>query len=408
MTDFLGIKTTNPPEVPTPVNKKQKAKSDAFTDKEGNSLGNFEFDIDGLFSKTNTSDQIRQKLLAALEYIKEPCNKFDNIKTLHNDFNKLLKTNPSFAELEKFNEKITSVVGTLSKETSKLYDDKKTDTIEYKEISQQYDLANTLKKLTYYLLREKLKDSSKDILPLSRSGVNKYPEKHSFFASALQETSSYGLSESIASQIKKGRSIENSILKVEDDLSNVNEKDHKYVVPTIATHRLSEHSTKDKENIPFEVLFINGSTYEKDAKDKFTKGQEKLASAIEKELGVKSHTLNQPSIEELEKKLIELSKKAEKNGGKLYIFYNGHGDKDGLQEGVSLKDAKKQGAEKFVFVLGDNKEKNEDIILSEDKIKELYKKHLKNVEVITIFDSCHGGAGITAIENNKDKFSVLA
>ena len=52
-----------------------------------------------------------------------------------------------------------------------------------------------------------------------------------------------------------------------------------------------------------------------------------------------------------------------------------------------------QGAARFQFILDP---KND---LTEEQIKELYNKYLKDIEVITIFDACHSGAGITAIEN---------
>ena len=179
------------------------------------------------------------------------------------------------------------------------------------------------------------------------------------------------------------------------------------LTPQVPTHRLSPTSTKD-ENIDFEVLFISGSTYDDEEPDKFTRAENDLSDAINDVHGEhckKIDTIPKPTLEELEEKFKAIAERLkENNTKKLYIFFNGHGDREGIQEGVSKANQSKQGAANFIFVLSENTD------LEEDKIKELYNKYFKDIEVVTVFGSCHSGAGITAIENNglKNQLNVLA
>ena len=388
----------------------EEKKNAIFIDKDGNKLGSILFDIDWFVKDADTSEKIKERTQLGVNYIEKRCKEFSDIEKLHKGLNNFLnKKDISTDEIIKFYEGTRTVSSEIYKKIEELRKDGKEDSPEYKNACQKYDLAMTVDKLNYYFVREHLKASSKKVLSLEDSGTKKYPEKHSFFTFALQETSGYIISDFIADEIGKikGESIENTILKIEKKLAEANKKDSRLSVPEIGTHRLSEHSTRDKKDIPFEVLFVTGSPYDNEDKTKFTEGEEKLKKAIEKEFGVKTHVLPEQTIEEFEKKIIELSKKISKENKilreerkpekKLYIIYTGHGSARDIQDGVSEANAKKQGAQKFNFAL--HAEKRVD--LDEDRIKEIYNEHLKGIEVITIFDSCHGGAGITAIESKR-------
>lgn len=380
------------------TNSTAKKASNIFVDKEGNKLGNILFDVDALYKEASKPELIKKVTTKALEYLKADCRKFTDIKEAHQALTNMLDEKKYSADaLAKLKDSLSKI---LDNENKILDSSKNKNSSEHKQASKKYDLVDTLYKLLFYVSKMHLENSSKNVLKLSESGTNKYPERHSFFASALQEVSGYGISELLASVIKKGESIETALLKIEKNYARKTRKDGKFGVPEISTHRLSKHSTKDK-SVKFEVLFITGSVYGDEAKNKFTKGEEKLSQAIQKTYGVKPHVLREKGIKEIKEKIAELAAKIRNNGGKLYIVYTGHGGKDGLQSGVSKANSKKQGAEKFIFVLNKNEE------LDESTIKEIHKS-LSDIEIITIFDSCHGGAGITAIEQDKFKSQFIA
>ena len=115
-------------------------------------------------------------------------------------------------------------------------------------------------------------------------------------------------------------------------------------------------------------------------------------------------TVNEPNLEKLKQVLEEISNRLKEGDRKLYIFYDGHGEKGGIRIGVSREKARKQGTEEFIFML------SKEYDLKEETIKDLYNKYFKDIEVITIFNSCYSGAGITAIENEelKKRINFLA
>ncbi len=370
-------------------------KPSLFTDSSGKKLGELNFDINRVFKDAGTKDKVRERLISALLYLEKEYPEYPDLKKTCQKLCSIMREKKESVssiieikdELKKTLSDLSPIV--LAKNRPKDFDYGNPD---YIKATKKYDLIKGIESLLNPILMHNAESANKNVLKLSESGKNKYPEIHSLFASTIQEFSGRGISELIAKEIKKGYSIENALLNIE----KIYRGDP--LTPQILTHRLSDSTTKDKK-LNFEVLFINGHRYEDEKEDKFTKNEKILTEATNsayKNHCKKINSVTTPDVKELENKLKEISDRLKKEGTKkLYIFYSGHGDKDGTQEGVSAKNAQKQGAEKFIFVL------NKDYDLSEEVIKQLYNKYLKDIEVITIFDSCHGGAGITKSDNNQ-------
>ena len=237
-----------------------------------------------------------------------------------------------------------------------------------------------------------------DVLQLSESGINRYPEKHSFFAMGPQELGGgVGLYARTVIEMKKSYgSIENALIRAGRDYTI--EKPFLWLAPT---HRLSKFSTKDNNNIDFEILFINGAENPGEPEGLWSKDTKYLQAAIKevyKDKCKEITPLNQPSEQDFKDSIKAIADRCKNNGRKLYVFYTGHGSAlSGNQDGIP-KNWDKEGAREYYFQL------NKGPALTERKIKELYNTYLKDIEVITIFDSCHSGAGITAIENKRFDF----
>ena len=370
-----------------------------FIDKEGNELGSISFDVNSLFKGANTVEKTREKILSALRFLEKKCKDNPDLKKICQDLHRLIHNKNDSADiLLKYTRDLNKIECELSPIIEEGSEKSIAKGVDYNSTTERYDLIITLIKLIHPHLKKQLEVSSKKVLQHSESGNNKYPEKHSFFATATQEVSSGNNSKLIASEIKKGCSIEEALLNCEKNYSVDT------AIPQMPTHRLSNSATKDKAS-DFEIFFVTGSPYESEAVDKFSKSEKRLADAIKKTHGSKCKkisSLKKLTVEDFENSVKKLAERVKKNDiKKLYIFYNGHGDREGIQEGVSLKNGKKQGAEKFLFVLDSDNE------LTEEKMKEIYNKHLKDIEVISVFDSCNSGAAITANEN-ENKLNILA
>ena len=381
-------------------NSSVRRTANPFTDKEGIQLGEFGFDVDSLFKGVNTVEKTREKILNALRFLEKKCKNNPDLRKICQDLHRSIHNkNDSTDILLKHIEGLNKIRCELSPIIEDGSEKSIAKGIDYDSAAERYDLINTLTKLIHPHLKKQLEMSSKNVLRQSESGKNRYPDKHSFFATATQEVSSGNNSELIASEIEKGGSIEEALLNCEKNY-NVDTA----TLPQMPTHRLSDSATKDKAS-NFEVFFVTGSPYEDEASDKFSKSEKRLSNAIKKTYGNKCKKisiLKKLTVKDFEKSVKKLAERAKKNDiKKLYIFYNGHGDREGIQEGVSTRNGKKQGAEKFLFVLDSDNE------LTEDKMKEIYNKYLKDIEVISVFDSCCGGAAITANEN-ENKLNIVA
>ena len=374
-----------------------------FTDKEGNELGSILFDVANIFKDANTPEKMRAKLLVALKFLENKCKDQDHpeLKAICRDFHRVIHNKDDSVDiLTQFED----ALNTISKEAELVRSKDEDEGKESAYVTEKRHLVYALKDLMNPYFRMRREASSKEILPLSESGENKWREGDSFFATTTQESGTGDNSESIASEIRKGKgdSIENAFLNFE---KNSSEKD---TLSPIPIHRLSESSTKD-ENNEFEVFFVTGAPREGEKPDKFSKSEETLTGAIQETYGDKCKnisSLKKLTVEEFENHVIELAKRLKEKGiKKLYMFYNGHGGKDGIPEGVAVGDGKKQGAEKFVFVLD-----GPDNELTEEKMKEIYNNHLEGIEVISVFDTCNSGAAVTAIEKKDpgNKLDVVA
>jgi len=374
----------------------------AFTDKDGIKLGDIRFDVDSIFKGANTLEKTREKILAGLRFLERKCKDNPDLKKICQDLHRLIHNKNDSADiLLKFKKDLDKIRCELSPVIEDGREKSKEKGVDYDSISDRYDLIDALTRLIHPHLKKHLETSSKNVLQHSESGKNQYPKKHSFFATTTQEVSSGNNSELIALEIEEGGSIEDALLRCEKNYSIDT------AIPQMPTHRVGDSASNDKDS-DFEVLFITGSPYEEEASDKFSTSEKTLTNAIRRKHGNKCKkisSLKRLTVEGFEKSVKNLAERLKKNDiKKLYIFYNGHGDREGIQEGVSIKNGKKQGAENFLFVL------NEDNELTEDKMKEIYNKYLGDIEVVSVFDSCHSGAAITAIENNNsgNKLNILA
>ncbi|MBI2996609.1 MAG: caspase family protein [Candidatus Melainabacteria bacterium] len=413
ISSFGSTPTNNGRETVTDKDDKPvlaKSGRETVTDKDDKPILANKSGVASIFNGATTKEQIREKLLLAVSNLTEKCEKDSELKNICNSLHKLLLNKGDSAEsLIKIQNDLKEVflqgvesTKSLSNEikNAKSIDELETASKKSNTVFEKLRLVSTLLPLIYPLTQKHLATSSKNILQLSESGTKRYPEKHSFFASTVQESEAPpGVSKFIADKVNNGSSIENAFLKSESEYHGNG------VLPQALTHRLSTDSTKDK-NVNFEVLFIHGDANTVKEQEQFAKNEKVLTKAINETSNnhcKQISSLTTPTFEELENKLKEISTRLKENNiGKLYIVYNGHGGSDGLQEGVSVENSKKQGAERFLFGL--NKNNN----LTEEQIKELYNKYLKDIEAVTIFDSCHSGAGITAIENDKLKSQLNA
>lgn len=356
------------------------------------------------FYRRYSTEELNTLTLNALEQIGRELNGEQNGEQNNNDLNEIRNR---FQSLIKNNRATVEDLETLHKDLSRSWT-KVGEELLPKMKQNPNDpglqplifrgtVLDGLIKTLYPLYMNHLERASKDVLPLNESGTYKYPEKHSFFATSTQETGANGLYVlDLAREIKKGGTLESAFLRTEKDYVAPS------IVPHVPTHRLSKYSTKDQQR-DFQVLFITGFDKASEGpaglNNRFIDDKNALSSSIQfahdgkKLKGIS--TIDKPSIEELEAGFKKLSEELKAKNQKLYIFYIGHGNEFENEEGVSKGNSNKQGAKKLGIGL------NSDSILYEDKIKELYNKYFKDIEVITFYNTCHSGAGITAVENEQ-------
>ena len=362
-----------------------------------------------------------------MESLENDIKKDPTLQSLHS---KLLNTMKSKSETLRELTDISFALYSKDRELDKLkINENNEDKLE--EINFIQSKTSELMDILYEVYIKYLEHSSNNVLGLGESGVNRYPAKHSFFACTTQETEAAMADEAfpedenmdevfenfggtyeefkyaslycikLANEILNGnRSIEHALLETERLYRG-------YLnIPAVPTHRLSTTSSMN-EDLDFEVLFITGSQKGEHEKERFIFNRYVLKNAIQRKYGDKCkafHVLDEPNPKDLEKTLTNIA--GNLKGKKLYIFFIGHGNVSGKEDSVLDSNSEKQGAMSFFFRLktfGDGK-------LHKDRIKRLYNEALKDIEVITIFETCHGGAGITAIENKgfKNQIDCLA
>lgn len=263
-----------------------------------------------------------------------------------------------------------------------------------------------------------IEDSSANVIDFQDSGTNKFPAKHSFFAATTQGTTTsyspvpdsldienfffygqhedytklkYGSSYSrvLADQIVNNKTIEKALLCAEGKHRGCP------TIPSAPTHRLGEGVNIETQQ-DFEVLILKGTGKNKADTRTIDFDSRMISHALRNKHGDKCKgikILNQPTPKELEQQLKELSEKLK--GKKLYIFYLGHGNSHGTQSGVDFENSDKQGSDLFSFWIRNQGYNG----LSETKIKELYNKYFADIEVVTVYDTCHSGAGIAGKVN---------
>ena len=297
--------------------------------------------------------------------------------------------------------------------------------------------------------------SRQSILSLRDSGENQYPDKHSVFTTTLQDGKSKSFlikgengkeaditkyekylenlkgnyskvhkdyTHTLAQEIKNGGgkiSIETALIKVTKELELGKSKNNEDPL-----YRLSGKSTKDDPNKDFEVIMITGSPSSEINKDENGNRfkyeglllKESITNAY-KDKCKEFETLNNPNLKQLENAVAAKADSCRANGRKLYILYSGHGgvtkiinvDERGkqigetepeYQKGINSKNKSKEGSMLYNFGL-DNVSKGKG--LSEDKYKEILNKYLKDIETISIINSCQSGAAVTAIDNDLEK-----
>lgn len=356
-----------------------------------------------LEEKLIDEDLRNQSLIKFLE-VENSVNQYDDLKKIYQDLVEILKSKNESLEL----------LSDLHRNLYKVYE------ASDRNASKKHVAESILRTLSPIYLKY-LSPSSKKVLDLSKSGSTKYPDKHSFFAATTQESispmgmpripidlkaeSKYfdngykgvmfgsGFTKKLAQAISNGEgSIEDALLTVENSYKGTPE------MPTAPTHRLSSYSTKNELN-DFGVLFITGSEQVQGESKSMILDRSMLEHAIKNKYSERCKVItarDEPTPKDLEETLSKLAK--DLKGKKLYIFFHGHGNSLGPQAGVSSANADKQGSKVFSFFL-----KTYGPSLTEDKIKELYNKYLSDIEVVTIFDTCQSGAGITAIDNKDFK-----
>lgn len=313
---------------------------------------------------------------------------------------------------------------------------------EYRESKEKRVFYEILKAI-FPAYRKHLVHSSNHVLKHDESGEIKYPKGHSIFAATTQESQTSSLLKSqgsigalpggttssgykpprnllikddelpvvddvfgysnyakqLVKEIKKGGSLLDALLRTNNSYEGI------IPIPSAPTYRLGEglnvHEDKD-----FEFLIIVGS-HNKGEKANRTLTSDMLSRAITEQYGNKCSSitvLDEPNEESIAATFIKVAKRA--NNKRLYIYYYGHGNADNLQKGVKEENIDKQGSLDFSFKLNPLGKDG----LTEEKIKELYNRYLKDIEVITILDACHAGAGVASC-NDKSlarTFSCLA
>ena len=361
-------------------------------------------------------DVLRVNTLAALKSIENEVNQYADLKNIHEQLTKLIKDkNETEISLFSVHAQLDSSLHKCAAIFASGND---------KEVNDAHLKWGTIRKIGYILnpvYAKHIADSSKKVLSLTDGGLHRYPEKHSFFAATTQESENTHwwvpddmdienyfkdfngnyrelvpgnyYDKDLAQNIVEGNgSLEEALLKTESTFKGTNED------PSTPTHRLSEYSTKN-EISDFEVLFIIGSERHEGEKNIFVFNRVMLTHAIKKKYGDQCkgvYVLDEPHPEDLADTLDWLGKNLK--GKKLYVFFSGHGNISGPQAGVLPENIDKQGGKNYFFRLktfGEGKPK-------EDAIKTLY-ECLRNIEVITIFDTCHSGAAVTAVESEELK-----
>ena len=358
-------------------------------------------------------------------------------------------------KLKEINEKINSKeLKEISTSIIKLFESK--EDLDIKELSEKREnLVNfepktndesnqriEILKIIFLITSKQLSYSAKNALDYKDTGEEKYPEGHSFFGESSQETLSarctpilpipgkdksvkvtkediikffeeytgdykdlIGASEyayDLAPAILSEDTIELALLKVEEKTYG-----DLFSFPVVATHRLGKNSTYKNKDANFEVIFITGTPKnEFDMKSSLFR-RCMIQNAINRKYKDKNckeiTVINDPDSLGLEKKIETVAKSCRENNRKLYIFYVGHGGIDlKPQEGVSTENSEKQGGLTYKFLLKKivDKKRNfglfENNVLGKDyiNIKSLYNKHLSDVETVTVFFTCCGGAGL--------------
>ena len=272
------------------------------------------------------------------------------------------------------------------------------------------------------------KTNNSDILPLSNSGDVQYPSNHSVFTSNVQDKVSYSYSppddtkvdeylesnssdyrkipygslhmRELAYEISQGK----GLISIEEALTSatktINKNDDKHKPLYRLSDKCSFNDVKD-----FEVLVFTGTTYEK--RFKFDADMLKHSVKATCKDSCKEFTiLESPNEDELEDAIKIKAKSCQENGRKLYIFYRGHGNYNGIQKGISSDDKSKEGSYLYNFQLDSFKS----TVPDENYLKGLYQKYLKDIETTTVIGSCHSGAAVTATEQDAQKryFNSLA
>ncbi len=289
---------------------------------------------------------------------------------------------------------------------------------------QKYLVANELMKIVTPLYECHLINSSKNVLPLEDSGNNKYPTNHSFFASTTQSARSSfkNLTKGISlkdlekdlaeckgdySKLKQGGTysihIANSIIRGKSTIEKAildAEKTYRspISIPSVPVHRVGKEANPDKEK-DFEVLVVSGSGKEDGEKEALIFDTMIFSDAIKRNYGDKCKkitALYEPDKEKLTKAIEEISERLKGTNKKLYIYFSGHGSASRYQFGVEgVQNVGKQGSREFSLSLKPFGKYG----LEESTLKDLYKKHLSDIETVTIVDACHSGSIVTKISN---------
>lgn len=270
--------------------------------------------------------------------------------------------------------------------------------------------------------RASRQEVANNVLPLSRSGNNRYPASHDVFTSNSQDLPSYSTDlpanlnfnnhldslngnyrdarygseymRLISQNITDGganQSIRRALVDVSNDFNNRLYSEH------IPLHRLGDNSNINDPVRDFEVLVITGSPNYGSPNDsrRFQFDAAMLGHAVRRTYGARCgefQTLNDPNRTELEAAIIARTQSARRNNRRLYITYRGHGSHDGYQAGVATADLNMQGSRRFVFELDRAGGFNE------DHYKNLLNIHARDLHVTSIFGACHSGAAITATD----------
>lgn len=273
--------------------------------------------------------------------------------------------------------------------------------------------------------------TSKNVLPLSKSGTFKYPENHSVFTNNTQGSVSesehppdyvVASEENSYDYLNRRSNYEEDVYygslyfrkfsqRIKDcqgkksiELCLAETTQNGIDIKHNPLYRIGNNSSIDNPNSDFEVLVITGSEikdcgapgFKDDNRFKFDAFMLKHAVQNNYQNHCKEFTIvNDPSNFEIEQAIKEKSESCRKNGRKLYIVYRGHGDYDGTQDGINYSNSYKEGSKSYIFC---TKEK-----LREEHYKSILQKYLNDIETINIIGSCYSGAAITAIDPGHKK-----